>query len=62
GSEPQLAAGIREFVLTHRGIEGAEAKIVENLENAVKALSILPDSREKSYLSELARHIGERTT
>ena len=61
GSEPGLAAEIREFALSHRGIEGAEEKIRENLENAVKALSILPDSREKSYLAKLARHIGERT-
>ena len=60
-SEPSLSGEIRSFVLAHKGIEGATEKMAENVENAIKSLSILPESREKSYLALLARLVVERT-
>ena len=60
-SEPELEGEIRNFVMVHDGLAGARKKMLEKLENATKALSALPESKEKSYLSELARLVGERT-
>ena len=60
GDEPALEEELRAFVLDHNGVELARAKVMEKVENAIKALSVLPESVEKSYLALLARHVGER--
>ena len=58
---PELSAEIRHFVLSHDGVSLAYRKLDEHIGHAISCLEVLPDSREKGYLIELARYVGERT-
>lgn len=58
---PELSAEIRVFVLLHDGVSLAYRKLDEHIGRAISCLDVLPDSREKGYLIELARYVGERT-
>ena len=58
---PELSAEIRDFVLSHDGVSLAYRKLDEHIGRAISCLDVLPDSREKGYLIELARYVGERT-
>ena len=58
---PELSTEIRDFVLSHDGVSLAYRKLDEHIGHAVSCLDVLPDSREKGYLIELARYVGERT-
>ena len=59
--KPELAAGVRDFVLAHDGVAAAAAEMDRFIGDAVFSLEELPSSVEKSYLAELARFVGERT-
>lgn len=58
---PELAADVRAFVLSRGGVEQACRKLDGYTERALACLEVLPDSREKGYLVQLARYVGERT-
>lgn len=58
---PELSTEIRDFVLSHDGVSLAYRKLDEHIGRAISCLDVLPDSREKGYLIELARYVGERT-
>jgi len=59
--EPALAEDIRAFVRERRGLDAAAATLDRFTADAVSSLSAFPESKEKSYLAELARYVGERT-
>ena len=59
--EPDLAVRVRRFVLDHGGVEKARSEMENYIGEAVFCLEELPQSEEKSYLTELARYVGERT-
>ncbi len=58
---PEYSAEIREFVLSHNGVALACRKLDEYIGRAISCLEALPESREKAYLIELARYVGNRT-
>ena len=58
---PDLAVRVRNFVLEHDGVEKATAEMEKTIDEAVFCLEELPQTAEKSYLTELARFVGERT-
>ena len=58
---PELSVEIRDFVLSHDGVSLACRKLDEHIDRAISCLEVLPESREKGYLIELARYVGERT-
>lgn len=58
--DPLAKDEIRDFVLEHKGLESSCKHLNEYLDKAIHALSVLPDSREKSYLVEIAKFTGER--
>ena len=45
---------IREFVITGGGLEYSAAALKGYVEKAVRALDVLPDSKEKDYLVKIA--------
>lgn len=55
-----MAARVRDFVLGHEGIEGAETIIAEEIALATECISTLPASDWKDRLSALAGFVGER--
>lgn len=55
-NHPEYCAEVREFVLEGEGIEYASACLDEYIASAEKALSPLPDTREKEMLVEIARY------
>lgn len=57
---PEGRDRIVEFVREHNGLEEARQVLEEYSAKAVRAVSILPDSREKQYLVELAAYVGAR--
>ena len=57
---PELRDDIVSFVKENGGLEYAKARLEEYVNEAVHALDILPDSREKEYLMELARYTAIR--
>lgn len=59
-SNPGYRDEIMAFVRTHRGIEYATKRLGEYIDKAVKALEVLPDSREKDFLAEIADYVGKR--
>ena len=61
-SNPGYRDEIMAFVRTHRGIEYATKRLGEYIDKAVKALEVLPDSREKDFLAEIADYVGKRLT
>ena len=58
---PEYSAEIRDFVLSHNGVALACRKLDEYIGRAISCLEVLPESREKAYLIELARYVGDRT-
>ena len=57
---PEDLPTIFSFVREHDGIARASTRLDRYVEAAVRALDPLPDSKEKSYLSELAFFVGAR--
>lgn len=57
---PQLRDDIVSFVKENGGLEYAKARLEGYVNEAVHALDILPDSREKECLVELARYTAIR--
>ncbi len=57
---PELRDDIVSFVKENGGLEYAKARLEEYVNEAVRALDILPDSREKECLVELARYTAIR--
>lgn len=57
---PELRDDIVSFVKENGGLEYAKARLEEYVNEAVHALNILPDSREKECLVELARYTAIR--
>lgn len=57
---PELRDDIVSFVKENGGLEYAKARLEEYVNEAVHALDILPESREKGYLVELARYTAIR--
>lgn len=58
--KPELRDDVVSFVNENGGLEYAKARLEEYVNEAVHALDILPDSREKGYLVELARYTAIR--
>ena len=58
---PELSVEIRDFVLSHNGVALACRKLDEYIGRAISCLDVLRESREKAYLIELARYVGDRT-
>lgn len=58
---PELAGEVRDFVLSHSGVALAYKKLDDCIDRALTCLAVLPESRERSYLAELARYVGKRT-
>ena len=58
---PELSAEVRDFVLSHNGVALACRKLDEYIGRAISCLDVLRESREKAYLIELARYVGDRT-
>ena len=57
---PELRDDVVSFVKENGGLEYAKARLEEYVNEAVHALDILPDSREKECLVELARYTAIR--
>ena len=57
---PELRDDIVSFVKENGGLEYAKARLEGYVNEAVRALDILPDSREKEYLVVLARYTAIR--
>ena len=57
---PEHRDEIVEFVKTNGGIEYSRVRLEEYVENAVRALDVLPDSQEKEYLKALAYFTANR--
>lgn len=53
-ANPQYCEEIRQFVVDGGGVEYAAERLKEYVEKAISALSILPDSPAKTYLTEIA--------
>ena len=58
--KPELRDDVVSFVKENGGLEYAKARLEEYVNEAMHALDILPDSREKEYLVELARYTAIR--
>ncbi len=59
-ARPENADAVREIVARRGGIAYAEKRLSSFVESAVKALSPLPETEEKSYLADLAHFIAGR--
>lgn len=59
-SDPQYRDEIVSFVKENGGLEYAVRRLEEYIDDAVKALEVLPESYEKQYLVELAHYTGKR--
>ncbi|MCM1176438.1 MAG: polyprenyl synthetase family protein [Bacteroidales bacterium] len=57
---PACRDEIVRFVRNNGGMEYAQEKLQAYIDKAVSCLGILPDSREKAYLVELAGFVGQR--
>lgn len=57
---PEYRDEILDFVRKNGGLGYAESRLAEYVGNAVDALSVLPDSKAKDYLVELAYFTAER--
>ena len=58
---PEYREVILDFVREHGGVDYAASQLSHYVEQAVKALDVLPDSKAKEYLVELAYYTGKRT-
>ena len=57
---PEYRDEIVSFVKANGGLEYAVRRLEEYIDDAVKALEVLPESYEKQYLVELAHYTGKR--
>ena len=57
---PEYRDEIVSFVKVNGGLEYAVRRLEEYIDDAVKALEVLPESYEKQYLVELAHYTGKR--
>jgi geranylgeranyl pyrophosphate synthase len=57
---PALADEVRAFVMEHQGVEKAIVKMYDYVQEAISSLASLPESKEKSYLVQLARFVADR--
>lgn len=62
GAHPENRDAIVGFVRDNDGIGYAQCRLSEYIDDAVSCLDILPDSREKEYLRELAYFVGQRVS
>lgn len=58
---PEYREEILDFVKEHGGIDYATSALSGYVEQAIRALDVLPDSKAKEYLVELAYYTGKRT-
>ncbi len=58
---PECREEILDFVKEHGGIDYATSALSGYVEQAIRALDVLPDSKAKEYLVELAYYTGKRT-
>lgn len=59
---PSVAEDIKKFVSDHDGLSLARKKLEGFISEAIKSLSSLPSSKEKSYLAFLAEYVGGRSS
>jgi len=59
---PEYRDVIVDFVRKGGGIKYAQERLSEYIDGAVKCLDVLPDSREKDYLRQLAYFVGQRVS
>ena len=57
---PELRDDIVGFVRQNGGLEYAKVRLEEYVDEAVRALEVLPDSYEKDCLVKLAHYTGKR--
>jgi octaprenyl-diphosphate synthase len=58
--QPELRDEIVAFVKSNGGLEYSVRRLEEYVEAAVRALDVLPQSREKDFLVQLAHYTGKR--
>jgi hypothetical protein len=58
--EMEIIATVNEFVQKYSGIAESQAILEEHSRKAIESLSILPDSKAKERLVQLARFVGTR--
>ena len=58
--KPELRDDVVRFVKENGGLEYARTRLNDYVEEAVRALDVLPDSTEKSFLVELAHYTAIR--
>lgn len=54
--EPGNISLLHDFVIRQGGLEYAQSRLAEFVEEAVSALDVFEDSQEKTYLAEIARY------
>lgn len=59
-SEQQIIEQVNDFVQKYNGIVSAQKMLEQHSRRAVEALSVLPNTKEKSRLVELAEFVGTR--
>lgn len=59
-AHPEYRDDVMAFVVENGGLAYAYKRLNDFADKAVSALSVLPESREKTLLAELVRYIGER--
>lgn len=57
---PEYCDELQQFARSHGGIEYATRRLDDYIEEAVSALALFPDSKEKEVLAELARYNAVR--
>lgn len=57
---PELEQEVRDFVLSHGGVEKCAMKVDEYIDKAIAILDFLPDGEPKARLIKMARHVGDR--
>ncbi len=57
---PEYCDELQQFARSHGGIEYATLRLDDYIEEAVSALALFPDSKEKEVLAELARYNAVR--
>ncbi|MEG1484221.1 MAG: polyprenyl synthetase family protein [Bacteroidales bacterium] len=61
-NEKSIINEVNEFVYAHEGLKYAQTSLEEQIQNAVLALSILPDTPAKQRLIQLAQYLGTRNS
>ena len=58
--EPSLADEVSAFVKEHDGVSLAVTEMEKHVNQAISYLQVLPESKAKGYLEEMARYVGQR--